>query len=111
MQAWKQNDVVYVVLEAMRLGSLLDVMRNAGNPLFFDRGCACCEDRNQNKAIRHQHDNDNVKRNDNDKHNDKGQRVYNDNGKQYNNNDNGIHDANNERVMLAISFQLLWGLK
>lgn len=76
---------MYVVLEAMWLGSLLDAMRNGEQPLFHHpEAVGCGRGRSQVEIPLP----DNV-----------------------GNGNHGNDDEDNERVMLAISFQVFWGLK
>lgn len=87
VQAWAHENNVYVVLEAMWLGSLLDIMRNGEQPLFHHHpeAVGCGEGRSHTDT----------------------RPPPGNNGNGHDGND----DKDNERVTLAISFQILWGLK
>lgn len=95
LQAWAHENKVYVVLEAMWLGSLLGVMQSGEQPLFHyhPEAAGYGEVRSQAQAIaqtdKRCNRNDDDENNDNDRNN----------------------DEDNERVMLAISFQVFWGLE
>lgn len=77
---------MYVVLEAMWFGSLLDVMRNGERPLFHHPEAGRCE------TGRGQEETESLQLDISDSEGDD-------------------DDAANEIGMLAISFQILWGLE
>lgn len=80
----------------MWFGSLLDVMGIGEQPLFVPPEAFCSGDPwslTETRTLQHD-DNNNSDGNGSDKHS-----------------DDEKHNDDNERVMLAISFQLLWGLR